>query len=646
MRFNRMNPARALLCAFALVTVSVPMGGEAGATHAERTLNLTPENKNDPVGGRHNVTATLSASPDVGSVTIHFEIDGAGDPGPNGPGSGTVGSVNTPDGNSPETPDRTCVVVVGATECSIFYRSPVEGPDEIRGWIDHDETIEADMNEGPDENLEPGDVPEKDNTDVVKARWFVDLPPGANLTCAADQTSQPQNAKNTATCTLQNSTGTKFAGWIIDAENLGGANDPDDSYEFGGLADYDNACTTAANGKCTVDLPTLGEAGTATVCFWVDEDADPSFHMTPKQDGAFCDDPEPAPGADQGNHNTTAFADVTWFAVLDQSARLECSPDAASVPSSGPQRNHSVRCSLTNEEGPVEGIRIDAENLNGANDPDSSAASGTPDYNDFCTTDSEGKCDAQITIPNPGVEGLAEICFWADENEDDGFDQAGERWDGGDCDRDPDRGDSSDVVHLEWALAERSVTLTTSRPVAVAGKSITLSGRVASAVSDCIDGVEVNLQRAIGNAGDFEMVGPPVFTDETGNYSIELSSKVSASYRAVLPRTDCAEAISSNARVDVRKKLMLKSGRDLVRRGRVVRLRAKVLSCTDGATDRVVLYKRVGGVFKKRAGKSTNENCVTYFKRKINQRSVFKAFSPRDADQLANYSSRVVVRLK
>ncbi|HZK50335.1 MAG TPA: hypothetical protein VFD47_02085, partial [Actinomycetota bacterium] len=223
MKINALTRSWALFCAFALITVILQMSGTAVANHENRTLKLSPEKRNQHLESKHDIIATVSATPVDGPITIHIEIDGPGDPGTSGSGSGDEDSANMPDGNTPESPDRSCVVEVGATECQAFYRSPVEGTDHIRGWIDHDETVEADMGEGWDESLEPGDVPEKDNTDVVRTKWFADLPRGANLTCAPDSASRPQTEINTVTCTLQKN-GTGFADWLIDAENLAGAN--------------------------------------------------------------------------------------------------------------------------------------------------------------------------------------------------------------------------------------------------------------------------------------------------------------------------------------------------------------------------------------------------------------------------------------
>jgi hypothetical protein len=499
----------ALLCALVLVVASLMMSGTAVANHDNRTLKLSPEQRNNVVNGSHKVTATLSATPDAGPITIHFEVDGPGDPGPSGPGSGDADSVNAPDGNTPESPDRTCVVDVGATECEVRYRSSVEGNDEIRGWIDHDETVEADMEEGWDESLEPGDVPEKDNTDVIKTKWYAGLPRGANLTCAPDSPSRPQNENNTVTCTLKNKSGTGFAGWLIDAENLAGANDPDKSKAFNGLADYDNICTTAEDGTCTADIPAepRKEAGTATVCFWVDLDDDASYHMTPKRDGAQCDDPEPAPGEDQGSHDTTAFAKVRWTSIIP------------------------------------------------------------------------------------------------------------------------------------------SVTLTTSKTTTTSMERFRLSGSVESGTPGCeAGGASVEIyQKRLGSEVE---LAKTITTDADGNYGAGFRRRFSADYHAKLAVEGCTAAESEAQRVNVKKKLTLEPNRKAVRKGRTVKLRAKVMSCTPDATDKVVLTKLVKGVYKKRDVARTNDNCVAVFRQRIKKRSVFKARSPKDEDQLAGFSRRVAVRLR
>jgi hypothetical protein len=227
---------------------------------------------------------------------------------------------------------------------------------------------------------------------------------------------------------------------------------------------------------------------------------------------------------------------------------------------------------------------------------------------------------------------------------------SGPKRDGSQCD-DPEPAPSEDqgshhstaFQRVTW-FADRTATLTTSKDVTKAGRPFTLSGTATSDASNCMDGVQVDLQRAVGDTV-FETIAT-VFTDEGGAYVQELSPNVSGSYRAVLSRdAGCADVTTNADRVDVRKSLSLNS-KSVVRRGRAVRLRAEVLSCTEGVPDKVLLLKLVDGVFEKRDVARTNTDCVANFTRRIKKRSIFKAFSPEDADQLAGYSSRVVVRVR
>ena len=59
---------------------------------------------------------------------------------------------------------------------------------------------------------------------------------------------------------------------------------------------------------------------------------------------------------------------------------------------------------------------------------------------------------------------------------------------------------------------------------------MTLSGSATSDVADCMDEVQVNLQRAVGDTGVFKTVDT-AFTDEGGTFIRELSPNVSGSYR-------------------------------------------------------------------------------------------------------------------
>ena len=100
----------------ALIALVVPMAGLAVANHGTRTLQLTPETDDNPVGTTHTVTATLDAAADAtsGTIEIDFEVNGPGDP-------------DTPDAYSPASPDFTCDIASGNSSCSISYSSTVVG---------------------------------------------------------------------------------------------------------------------------------------------------------------------------------------------------------------------------------------------------------------------------------------------------------------------------------------------------------------------------------------------------------------------------------------------------------------------------------------------------------------------------------------
>lgn len=240
------------------------------------------------------------------------------------------------DGNSPDSPDLTCIItgiddpdtksLDESIECRVSYQGVVADPpayDEVRGWIDHDpsdDIVEADMGEGPDEKLEPGDIPEPDGTDVVLRKTYEALPAGAGLDCSPERATIPVSgagSSHAVTCSLT-SDGAPLAGWLIDGENLNGANDPDNDDGFAESIDYDDICTTDAQGRCdfTID-PVDEETGSARLCFWVDEDDDSSFHRTPPRDGSQCVEGVDAPE----NNNQTDVIEVTWMEAPTAASR-------------------------------------------------------------------------------------------------------------------------------------------------------------------------------------------------------------------------------------------------------------------------------------------------------------------------------------
>ena len=339
----------ALTMLFAFV---VPLAGVAIANHGTRTLEVTPETDDNAVGTTHTLTATLSSAPDAGSpIEIDFEVTGPGDP---------------DTGDTPATPDLTCTITTGTT-CTVSFSSAVAGVSTIRGWIDHDKNNatlvgEADLAEGAVEGTTPGDQTEPDTTDVVTKTWFAALPGGAALDCDDESGNDTETnqvtgpaASETYTCTLVD-TGpnpdTPIAGALIDAENLGGANDPDDS-AAAGTADMNNACTTGANGTCQITIaPIDSQAGPADICFWVDEDNDNAFDPAGvEQDSGECGE---AVGATE-NDDTTDVVNKTWATPAVTS--IDVTPDS-DVNQTG--SSHTATATVTDQFGnPVAGVNVD-----------------------------------------------------------------------------------------------------------------------------------------------------------------------------------------------------------------------------------------------------------------------------------------------
>jgi hypothetical protein len=344
----------ALATIFALV---IPLAGAAIASHpAGSTLDLTPETDSNPTGTTHTITATLSVPASPGeSVEIDFEVAGPGDP-------------ETPDADSPTTPDLTCTINPNGTSCQVSYSSTVVGTDTIRGWVDHDKdnaTLTGiDVTEGQAEATSPGSVTEPDITDVVSKTWFSGLAAGARLDCddasGNDTETNPvsgPNATETYTCTVfdvATDPDTPLGGVVIDAENLNGVNDVDN----GTAAPPDFTCTTvttgAGTGTCTVTVAASeSQAGSADICFWIDEDNDNDVNTGGEEaDGGLCDteavgDPE--------LDNKTDKVNKTWAAPAVTT--ITVTPDS-DVNQTG--TSHTATATVLDQFGnPVQGVNVD-----------------------------------------------------------------------------------------------------------------------------------------------------------------------------------------------------------------------------------------------------------------------------------------------
>lgn len=368
--------AVALCTAFA---IAVPMMGTAFAQPpAGCALDIEPETDSNPVGTTHTWTATLvdadAGGPgtctvaDIQAVNPNVEID-AEITGPNDPDAG----------DTPATPDFTCTINgQGATPTSCVL-GPLTGTnpgtDTIRAWVDADRnntTTEADATEGQAEATTPGAQTEPDRTDVATKTWFGDLAANAALNCVDESGDDTQvnpvsgaAATETYTCTVfqdadndnvQDAGEAAIQGVRIDAE-IQGANDPDDR-GFGDAAnttvDRNDACTTDANGQCTIQIaPTENQAGTAQICFFTDADNNNTFASGGSaENGGQC-------GAENaGNEGTNRRTDVvtkTW--AQPAPTNIVVTPDVANNVA-GTQ--HTVTATVTDQFGnPVQGANVD-----------------------------------------------------------------------------------------------------------------------------------------------------------------------------------------------------------------------------------------------------------------------------------------------
>ena len=201
----------------------------------------------------------------------------------------------------------------------------------------------------------------------------------------------------------------------------------------------------------------------------------------------------------------TDVVSKTWFTGLPAGARLDCDDEdddgrlrdrtRSTVPTT--PRRTPVRSS---DVGPdpdavLAGVVIDAENLNGANDPDNSAAAGTADFNDACTTDVDGECTFVLNATEAQL-GSADICFWVDGDADNVFDPAGNVSDGGDCGEAvgaAESDDLTDVVNKTWeARAIDSIDVTPDSDVNQTGTSHTATATVYDQFGDPIANVNVD----------------------------------------------------------------------------------------------------------------------------------------------------------
>ena len=385
---------RSLALSTALVTIvalGVPMAGVALANHGTRTLQVTPETSDNPIGTTHTLTATLSSAADAtsGAIEVDFEITGPGD---------------TDGGNTPSSPDKECTIAVGSATCTVTTTSSVAGTGTIAAWIDHgdDAAVEADSTEGADAGNQtvdepsggsdvPGGTAEPDLTDLVLKTWsgagaaVLDCDDASGNDTETNPVTGPSSSE-TYTCTVIDTAPNPVvpvSGVRIDVENLNGANDPDNS-AAAGTPDVNDACTTGGNGRCTETIAASeSQAGPAEICFWIDEDNDNVFDPAGVEiDGGECEEAVNAPENDDKTDTVTK----TWGGL--EPRNIDARPEEAT---NAPGTDHRVTAVVTDrEDNPVSGVTVTfTESGPGRFVGGGSTATAT--------TDDRGRASAEVT---------------------------------------------------------------------------------------------------------------------------------------------------------------------------------------------------------------------------------------------------------
>ncbi len=319
MRSSRSMPARALILIAAVVaaTAAVPVGALA-QTVPGYELTLLPAGGLRETGTGLELTARVDGM--TAGVNAEIDIEWRGS------------SVNDPDAStSYDTPDESCTATDGNADgtgtCKVSYVGTTKGNDEIIAWVDDDNnnaTADLDTTEPP--QTPKGTVGEPDDTDRIGNWWFDGVEDGAELDCETETHTGFTSQARTYTCSVEGPSG-PIAGAHVDLENLGGANDPDnsDGLEEGTTnitPDSNDACTSPGNpdgtdstGRCTVTVAASeGQAGTAALCFWVDEDHTWANDYEPlgveERDGGRCD--EESQDESSGDEALTDVVAKTW----------------------------------------------------------------------------------------------------------------------------------------------------------------------------------------------------------------------------------------------------------------------------------------------------------------------------------------------
>ncbi len=406
MVFSRGGRIASTALAMVLLSSMVVLASPAAANHPSSCLDLTPETATNAAGTNHTITATLrvitaqctggGVNANNGPVNIDFEISGPND---------------VDNGNTPDSPDLTCNVAVGAPSCTVTYSGNGTGTDTIRGWIDHDGltpaqggVTEADLGE-----TQAGE--DADTTDVVAKTWTA----GAASRLDCDDATGPDTERETNPSLSGAASNETYVCFVTDAagnpilpqtivrgEVTAGPNDPD-ATNGASFDSPDYTCNTGTDGNCPLTVTQLeGATGTATICFWIGADgatlcANEAVGEATAQNGS--DNPNDAADAVQ----------KTWETRAAATGGVDAEPE---TDTNNLGENHTFTATVYDQFGdPFQGnTQVRFEFFSGsptdaANDLNTPA---TPDRT--CTTNNSATCS--ITYTQANTAGTDLVCVW------------------------------------------------------------------------------------------------------------------------------------------------------------------------------------------------------------------------------------------
>ena len=322
----------------------------------------------------------------------------------------------------------------------------------------------------------------------------------------------------------------------------------------------DMTCTTTAGNQasdsCQVFF-TSDSPGTFVIRAWVDEDGDNATVDADLTEGADASDTadEVAGGTNEPGSRTevddTDVVTKTFFTDVSANARLDCTPETATNPSTGANSSETYTCTAVDTKGtvattddtPVTGFTLDAEIISGdtappANDPDNGNV--TPaDFNNCGTLDSNGSATCTITAAEAQA-GTVNICIWIDGDNDTA--SAGTvPNDGSECgeglaagDETSETGNQTDVVEKVWRQAGQADTIdcTPESDQNIKGSQHTVTCTVTDAFGTPVQGASV----------DFTVTGRNATTSD--NRSSDANGQVTFTY------TDTTAALASEGQSD------------------------------------------------------------------------------------------------